>query len=235
MPADPLTELPAGSAAYYVVRFASPEHRASMGAAFAFAAELDHSIARCTDPGVTRLKLDWWRGELADAERSKHPLIQRLAPLARQEAGLAALQAMLDAAEADVLKRQPENAHDFAAQCEQAGSLAGLLCLASGHAVGGAQPLGRYTAAVSRIQTLGRRLQRDHNPLPRDLQLAANSADWDQQDLAAACHALLEPLWRSAESVLLDRATATLPARRWASQARALHRLLAREAYPVLK
>jgi phytoene/squalene synthetase len=233
MPAEPVAELPAGSGPYYVVRFSRPRQRALMRGAFRFAAELDGSVARSTDPGVTRLKLDWWRRELAIAEQSKHPLIRRLAPLAGQAQGLAALQAMLDAAEADVLRRQPADSQAFVAHCTQAGSLSVLLCLAAGHAAGGSEPLGCYAAAVARIQALGGRLQRDHNPLPRDSALAPDSTQWAASELALACHDLLEPLWQAASQVLRDRAADTLPARRWASQARAVHKLLAREGYPV--
>ena len=47
------------------------------------------------------------------------------------------------------------------------------------------------------------------------------------------CEQLLAPLAESAALALADRAAATQPARRWAALARARHRLLAREGYPV--
>lgn len=233
MPADPLPDMPLSGNGHFVVRFSPPEHRDRLSAVFAFASELEKSVARCTDPGVTRLKLDWWRQELASAGSSRHPLIRRLAPLALDPQGLAAMQAMLDAAEADVHKQQPDDIPTFHAHCDRAGSLAGLLCLACGHQASGAGPLGRYVAAVHRIQHLGRRLRQDHQPLPRELGLPPDSRAWDDARLAEACRVLLDPLWQSAEPVLRKSNAATLPARRWASQARAVHRLLEREGYPV--
>lgn len=225
--------LQTGSGPYFVVRFSPPEQRGRLTAVFAFAAEVDRMVERCSDPGVTRLKLDWWRRELETAEDAKHPLIRDLAVLARQAAGLAAMRRMLDAAEADVRKQQPDDAAGFTKHCEAAGGLSNLLCLATGHPIAGADPLGSYTAAVSRIQNLGRRLRVDHNPLPRDLGLNPDPEQWEQSGLAEACRQLLGPLWQGAERVLHDRASSNLPARRWAAQARAVHRLLIREGFPV--
>ena len=225
-------ELPPGSAPYYVVRFARPEHRPQLSAAFAFAAELERAVARCSDQGATRLKLDWWRKALAEAGQSAHPLIQRLRPLAAEPDGLAAMWAMLDATETDVIKQQAPDVDAFIAHCQQAGRLADLLCLASGGRCD-AGPLGSYAAAVYRVQGMGRQLQRGHNPLPRDLPPPSNQPAEADHVLADSCRALLEPLRTSAELALQDRARDTLPARRWASQARALHRLLERENYPV--
>lgn len=227
-----LDELPPGSARYYVVRLAHPERRAQTAAAARFALEMDHTVARCQDPGATRLKLDWWRKELASAAASAHPLAQALAPLAQASEGLTALHALIDAAESDVRQVQPRTTADFHAQCEQAGALADLLCLAAGTPCE-VPALGRYAAGVSRVRTLGRYLQRGHNPLPAALDLPAQPQQWQPGDLATACDQLLSPLHDAAAPVLHDRAGMTLPARRWASIARARHRLLAREGYPV--
>lgn len=230
MPADPLTGLTPGSGAYYLARLARPEHRATTAAALLFEAELARSVARCTDPGATRLKLDWWRGELAAPGESRHPLVRRLEPLL--PAGLDAMKAMIDAAEADVRQLRPATADDFVDHCRDAGRLGELLCLAAGrHTDPG--PLGSYAAAVRRIQGLGRRLQRGHNPLPRDLGLSGDPLHWQASDLASACDMLLSPLAEAAGRALADQASATRPARRWAALARARHRLLAKENYPV--
>ena len=43
----------------------------------------------------------------------------------------------------------------------------------------------------------------------------------------------MEPLWLAARTTLRDRATATLPARRWASLARTMHMRMDRAGYPV--
>lgn len=230
MSADPLAALQPGSGAYYLARFARPEHRALTAAALAFADELGRSVARCNDPGATRLKLDWWRSELAAPGESRHPLVHQLGPLL--PAGLDAMLAMIDAAEVDVRRLQPADANAFGEQCERAGRLAELLCLAAGTSAN-TGPLGSYAVAVARIRNLGRNLQRGHNPLPADLDLPGEPRNWQPAALATACDRLLAPLAESAARALADRATASRPARRWAALARTRHRLLAREGYPV--
>lgn len=232
MPAEPHLDLPAGSAPYYVVRFARREHQPPLSAVFAYAAELERSVARCNDSGATQLKFDWWRKALSEPEPSRHPLVRQLQPLAKQPAGLAALWAMLDAAETDILKQQPDDIEAFVDHCQRAGRLANLLCLAT-HAGSDAGPLGTYAAAVYRIQQLGRRLRQGHNTLPRTSSSGTHGQPQDAAALAQDCRQLLAPLWESARLALRDRAHSTLPARRWANQARAVHRLLEAENYPV--
>lgn len=231
--------LPPGSAPYYVVRFAPAAQRELLCASFALDAELARSVARSADPGVTRLKLDWWRRELAAATASAHPLVRGLAPLAATDTGLQAMHAMLDAAEAEVLRRRPDDSAGFHHHCRQSGALARLLLLADQTRDAGSQDvrladaLGQYASAVQRIQGLGQRLRADHNPLPRDSGLPDEPAEWHPERLAACCEQLLTPLLEAAEPALRQHRPSLAPARRWAAQARAVHRLLAREAYPV--
>lgn len=233
---DSALALAPGSAADFVVRFAPASQRELLGAALLLDQQLAASVARCTDPGATRLKLDWWRQELTRGDASPHPLVRRLAPLAAAPEGLTAMQSLLDAAEGDVLRRRPENTAAFLEDCTRAGALARLLVMAGDNAAGAhaeADTLGRYARAVERIQTLGRRLRVDHNPLPRHEIPEGNIADWPCDVLADYCEQLLAPLHLAAEPLLRDRGRALAPARRWAAQARAVHRLLAREGYAV--
>ncbi len=235
MSADPdplLAPLPAGSGAYSVARLAEAPARALTTSALQFAQLLRHSVARCSDPGATRLKLDWWREELTQVRNARHPLAQALTPLASDADGANALLAMIDAAEADVLRQQPADVTAFHNQCAQAGRLADLLCLAAGQRCD-ASALGTYAAAMARVRGLGGYLQRGHNPLPAGIGLDGEPADWPPHALADACQRLLLPLHEHAQAVLDDRARRTRPARRWAAIAAARHRLLARETFPV--
>lgn len=234
MPAEPshLGSLPVGSSAYYIARLATPRARPTTTAALLFEQELRRSVARCIDPGATRLKLDWWRKELADAAHSRHPLALALAPLADHPVGQAALRAMLDATDVDITCQQPANAQAFYHHCDKAGRLADLLCLAADQPCD-ASALGNYAAAVHRIQTLGRHLQRGHHPLPADSAAGRDPAHCPAAALSDTCEQLLAPLRDRALAVLTDRATRTRPARRLGAIAHARHRLLARERYPV--
>lgn len=225
--------LPDGSMPYYVVRFAASAQRPRLRAAFALAAELERSVARSSDPGVTRLKLDWWRRELAAAADSAHPLVRQLAPLTGTASGLAALHDMLDAAEQDVRKQQPADMSGFHAQCRRAGALARLLADSDASGTGAAGTLGQYGSAVQRIQLLGQHLRRAHNPLPADSGLLGDPAGWDDTALERTCAGLLDPLAQAAAPLLQSRDPELRAVRCWAAQARALHRLLARERYAV--
>lgn len=237
MPEPPAeAELTPADAGYWVVRFAPPAQRPALQAVLQWNSELERTVDRCRDPGATRLKLDWWRQELARPEAARHPLARPLAGLAARPPAQAALQAMLDAAEAMVRRQQPADHTTFLAHCDQAGALAHLLVLTTDSGTSEhhqAIILGRYAEAVRQVQQLGRRLQHDHNPLPADLIPAGAPAHWPDTDLAACCDALLAPLHDAAAPLLRGRHRHLAPARRWASQARALHRLLRREGYPV--
>ena len=54
---------PPGSDLYYALLFLPEEQRAAIEALHAFQAEVREVIEECTDPGVARLKLQWWREE----------------------------------------------------------------------------------------------------------------------------------------------------------------------------
>jgi phytoene synthase len=223
-----------GSAAYYVVRFAPATQRSRLGSAFALAAELARMVERSTDPGITRLKLDWWRQELGSATASHHPLVRQLAPLVARDVGIMAVQRMLDAAEADVRRLQPADTAGFHQHCLASGALAQLLVNSDEPSLlDAAQTLGQYGRAVQRIQCLGKSLRREHNPLPGDSPLLSDHHDWEPDELAGTCASLLNPLREASEPLLRSRQPALTPVRRWAAQARALHRLLEREGYAV--
>ena len=49
-----------GSAAYYVVRFSHPEQQPALARWFVWFDHIDRIAAKASDPGVARLKLDWW-------------------------------------------------------------------------------------------------------------------------------------------------------------------------------
>lgn len=71
-----------GSSFYYSFLFLPPERRRAITAMYAFCREVDDVVDECTDPALARVKLDWWRGELAQlyAGAPQHPVTQALAP-----------------------------------------------------------------------------------------------------------------------------------------------------------
>jgi len=54
-----------GSIFYYSFLFLPPERRRAITALYAFCREVDDAVDNAGDAGIARLKLAWWRGEIA--------------------------------------------------------------------------------------------------------------------------------------------------------------------------
>jgi len=70
-----------GSSFYYSFMFLPPERRRAITALYAYCREVDDVVDECTDPGVARTKLAWWREELSRlyAGNPQHPVTRALA------------------------------------------------------------------------------------------------------------------------------------------------------------
>ena len=71
-----------GSSFYYSFLFLPSERRRAITALYAYCREVDDVVDECTDPGVARTKLTWWRDEIGRLFDGKpqHPATQALAP-----------------------------------------------------------------------------------------------------------------------------------------------------------
>jgi len=71
-----------GSSFYYSFLFLPPQRRRAITALYAFCREVDDIVDECTDSGVARTKLAWWRQEIARlyAGEPQHPVARALAP-----------------------------------------------------------------------------------------------------------------------------------------------------------
>src|SRR6516164_11660977 len=69
-----------GSSFYYSFLFLPPERRRAITAVYAFCREVDDVVDEVTDPAVARVKLAWWRAEIAAAYDGSphHPVAQAL-------------------------------------------------------------------------------------------------------------------------------------------------------------
>ncbi|MGA1008362.1 MAG: squalene/phytoene synthase family protein, partial [Sedimenticolaceae bacterium] len=65
--AFPNAATPIGSIPYYAIRFSSAEQRNGLAARYSWLHEIDRIISTIKDPGVARLKLDWWHKEWTQA------------------------------------------------------------------------------------------------------------------------------------------------------------------------
>jgi phytoene synthase len=71
-----------GSSFYYSFMFLPPERRRAITALYAYCREVDDVVDECSDVGVARTKLAWWREELLRLEsgQPQHPVTQALQP-----------------------------------------------------------------------------------------------------------------------------------------------------------
>ncbi len=74
-----------GSSFYYSFLFLPPPKREAITALYAFCREVDDIADECSDHGVARAKLAWWRMEIADTFRGEphHPVTRALLPAIR--------------------------------------------------------------------------------------------------------------------------------------------------------
>ncbi|MDC0575918.1 presqualene diphosphate synthase HpnD [Nitrosomonadaceae bacterium] len=73
-----------GSSFYYSFLYLPPEKRRAITAFYAFCREVDDVVDECTEESVARMKLDWWRKEVAcvyseeRGEEPSHPVAKAL-------------------------------------------------------------------------------------------------------------------------------------------------------------
>lgn len=106
--AFPNSATPEGSAAYYCIRFSAEKDRDRLALLFAWKRLLADIGKKASDPGVARLKLDWWRQELnrIDANQCQHPIALALAKAVFVETreSIRHLQTLIDIAEQEILQ-----------------------------------------------------------------------------------------------------------------------------------
>jgi phytoene synthase len=94
-----------GSSFYYSFLFLPPERRRAITALYAFCREVDDTVDETHDQSVARIKLAWWRTELAAMYKGapSHPVTQALQPhLAAYNLQQEHLQAIVDGMEMDL-------------------------------------------------------------------------------------------------------------------------------------
>lgn len=74
-----------GSSFYYAFRFLPPQRRAAITAFYVYCREIDDVVDEVSDAGVAAAKLQWWRGEVAQAYAGQptHPVMQAFMPAAQ--------------------------------------------------------------------------------------------------------------------------------------------------------
>ncbi|BAN69216.1 squalene/phytoene synthase family protein [endosymbiont of unidentified scaly snail isolate Monju] len=227
----PNAATPPGSAAYYLVRFARADERNHLAAWLAWFDLLENMVRRASDPGVTRLKLDWWREEIERLAHGEvqHPLSRVLAPWTRSSDCRPLMLRALDATEQRIMQRAPDNLEDFHRQCrdEQASRL--YLLAGSTKETPAIEALGCYLGTVARLQRLGEDLQRHHRTLPHEFAIPGIEQLLQDRRLGTPGISLLQ----AAEDGLDREAALDYPLRALLAQHRRTARLLRRHDFPT--
>jgi phytoene synthase len=165
---------PPGSSAYYSVRFAPAGLRHELAALLAWRHQVWAISNEVSDPGVARLKLQWWREELERTYRGepRHPLSHALEPaLARNKLPAGPFLRIADRAEAEILRRQPRDEAALRSACaDDQGALFELMarCHGKGYDLPYARRLGTFCARVYLIRDSGLRARRGRLLFPTE-------------------------------------------------------------------
>jgi len=165
-----------GSSFYHSFRFLPPERRRAIIALYAFCREVDDVVDEVTDPGVARLKLAWWRSELAAVfgGTPRHPVALALAPtVAAFKLPQEYFQAVIDGMTMDLDRNRYL---DFAALERYCHCVAGVVGLMSAQIFGYVEPatrgyardLGVAFQLTNIIRDVGEDARRGRIYLPQD-------------------------------------------------------------------
>lgn len=180
-PDDYCTEKARASGSSFTVsfRFLEPKRRQAITALYAFCREVDDVVDECREPAIARVKLDWWRAELAtlgaDAtSQPSHPVIQALAS-AREHFDLPVEQLgeIIDGMQMDLEQTRYADFKALQLYCHRVAGVVGLLSAeifgySDRHTLKYAHTLGLAFQLTNIIRDVGEDARRDRIYLPLD-------------------------------------------------------------------
>lgn len=119
-----------GSSFYYSFLFLPAEQRQAITALYAFCREVDDVVDECTDPGIARHKLQWWREELQRLYQGnpQHPVSRALASsLQRYDLPQEQFHEIVDGMEMDLEQPRYPTFKDLTLYCHRVAGVVGLL------------------------------------------------------------------------------------------------------------
>ncbi|HKK06297.1 MAG TPA: presqualene diphosphate synthase HpnD [Gammaproteobacteria bacterium] len=119
-----------GSSFYYSFLFLPARQRQAIVALYAFCREVDDVVDECTDAGVARLKLQWWREEIERLYEGqpRHPVTKALATaLEHFDLPREQFQEIIDGMEMDLDRTRYASYKDLALYCHRVAGVVGLL------------------------------------------------------------------------------------------------------------
>jgi len=134
-PADPFAyceqkTASSGSSFYYAFRFLPDDQRRAIIALYAFCREVDDVVDECSDVGVARLKLHWWRDEVMRiyVGTPAHPVALALHEQVQQRnLPKEYFLEIIDGMEMDLDQHRYETWSDLALYCHRVAGVVGLL------------------------------------------------------------------------------------------------------------
>ncbi len=119
-----------GSSFYYSFRFLPPDRRRAITALYAFCREVDDIADEVADHNVARVKLAWWRTEIANlfAGHPTHPVAKALEP-ATKTFGIdaARLNEIIDGMEMDLTRKRYRDWDELQLYCHRVAGVVGQL------------------------------------------------------------------------------------------------------------
>ncbi|MEJ2566388.1 MAG: presqualene diphosphate synthase HpnD [Gammaproteobacteria bacterium] len=119
-----------GSSFSFSFLFLEPEQRQAMTTLYAYCREIDDVVDECSDEGIARTKLAWWRDEVARsfAGSPQHPVGKALlSVIARYELPQEHFQEIIDGMEMDLDYNAYRTFKELSLYCYRAASVVGLM------------------------------------------------------------------------------------------------------------
>jgi phytoene synthase len=119
-----------GSSFYYSFLFLQPEQRRAITALYAFCREVDDVVDITIEPEIARIKLNWWREEIARlfTGEAQHPVTRALTPvIAKFDLPQEQFLEIIDGMEMDLDQHRYASFKDLTLYCYRVASVVGLL------------------------------------------------------------------------------------------------------------
>ena len=165
-----------GSSFYYSFLFLPPERRRAITALYAFCREVDDIADEVSDMGVARVKLAWWRTEVANlfAGHPQHPVTKALAPfVATCGLDAARMNEIIDGMEMDLTHHRYPDFDSLKLYCHRVAGVVGQLSAScfgykNPATLEYAESLGLAFQLTNIIRDVGEDARRDRIYLPQD-------------------------------------------------------------------
>lgn len=119
-----------GSSFYYSFLFLPEEQRRAITVLYAFCREVDDVVDECSDPQVARIKLAWWRKEIASVYQGQpqHPVAHALSEISSKfNLQEQRLQEIIDGMEMDLDYNRYPDFETLKLYCHRVAGVVGLL------------------------------------------------------------------------------------------------------------